>query len=236
VSLQVAIRSRFGSFSLDVGFRAPPGITALFGPSGSGKTLTLRAIAGLARPDDGRISIDERVLFDAAERIDVPTRLRRIGYVFQQSALLPHLSVGGNVEFGLHGWPRQEREARVAELLDLIGLAGYAARKPGGLSGGEQQRVALARALAPRPDLLLLDEPFAALDARVRSRLRSELRQLHLATGVPMVLVTHDLAEVRNLAGWLVVYGTGEVLGAGPTDELLSGSPAPEVAEALREE
>jgi molybdate transport system ATP-binding protein len=233
MSLQVGITARFGRFHLDVEFGAPAGITALFGASGSGKTLTLRAVAGLVRPERGVISLGERRLFDSAAGIDVPTRLRRIGYVFQQSALLPHLSVEGNVGFGLQGWARGAREARISELLELVGLSEERGRRPGGLSGGEQQRVALARALAPRPDLLLLDEPFAALDLRVRRRLRDELRELHDATGVPMVLVTHDLAEVRQLAGWLVVYGNGRVLAAGPTSDLLSEPLTPAISEAL---
>jgi molybdate transport system ATP-binding protein len=236
MSLEVSIAARFGRFQLEVEFSAPAGITALFGASGAGKTVTLRSVAGLARPDRGVISLGDRRLFDSAAAIDVPTRLRRIGYVFQQSALLPHLSVGGNVGYGLHGWSREAREARVSELLELVGLAEERGRRPGGLSGGEQQRVALARSLAPHPDLLLLDEPFAALDRRVRRRLRDELRELHAATGVPMVLVTHDLAEVRQLAGWLVVYGSGRVLATGPTDRILAEPLAPAIREALGED
>jgi molybdate transport system ATP-binding protein len=233
MSLEVGITSSVGGFTLRVAFHAPPGITALFGPSGSGKTLTLRAVAGLASAARGRIVLDDRVLLDSGSGVDVPTRLRRIGYVFQQSALLPHLSVAKNVEFGIHAWPREARMARVAELLELVGLPAHGDRRPGGLSGGEQQRVALARALAPRPDLLLLDEPFAALDARVRSRLRAELLELHAATGVPMILVTHDLSEVRQLAGWLVVCDAGRTLGEGPVESLLGDPVDPALAPLL---
>jgi ABC-type sulfate/molybdate transport systems ATPase subunit len=233
LSLSVSVTSRFGHFPLDVSFAAPPGITALFGASGAGKTLTLRCVAGLSTPARGAISLGERVLFDSAAGVNLPARIRRIGYVFQQSALLPHLDVAANIGFGLHRWARDERDHRVAELLTLTGLTGYGSRRPSRLSGGEQQRVALARALAPRPELLLLDEPFAALDARVRRRLRSELQELHAATQVPMVLVTHDLAEVRQLTGWLVVYGTGRVLQAGPTEDVLRSPGDGEVAAVL---
>lgn len=233
MSLGVRIGTSFGGFSLRVDFNAPPGITALFGPSGAGKTLTLRAIAGLSRPAHGRIFLGDRVLFDSEAGVNLPTRLRRIGYVFQQSALLPHLSVAANVAFGLHDWSRGARAERVAELLDLVGLSGQEERRPEGLSGGEQQRVALARALAPRPDLLLLDEPFAALDSRVRRRLRSELLELHAATGVPMVLVTHDLGEVKQLAGWLVVFGAGRVASAGRTADVLAEPRDSELSELL---
>ena len=168
--LEVSVRVRAGAFRLDASFRAPGGITALFGPSGAGKTLTLRCIAGLTTPDSGRIAVGERVLFDPARSIDLPARHRRLGYLFQQYALFPHLDVAGNVGFGLDGG-RDERAARVRELLALVGLAGFEKRRPRELSGGEQQRVALARALAPRPELLLLDEPLSALDGRVRRRL-----------------------------------------------------------------
>jgi ABC-type sulfate/molybdate transport systems ATPase subunit len=221
---------------LDVAFEAPPGITALFGPSGAGKTLTLRCIAGLERPRAGRIALNDRVLFDHEARIDVPARERHLGYVFQRYALLPHLTVGENLRYGLHRWPRAEREQRVAELLALMGLEGYQRRRPAELSGGEEQRVALARALAPRPALLLLDEPFAALDARVRSRLRRELRRVQEATGVPMILVTHDLAEVQQLAPWLVVYDQGRVLCSGSTQDVLAHPGSKEAADILRGE
>jgi molybdate transport system ATP-binding protein len=233
VNLEVTLRSRFGTFRLDAAFAAPTGITALFGPSGAGKTLTLRCLAGLERVESGRIVLGERVLLDATAGIDVPARHRRIGYVFQQYALFPHLSVATNVGFGLHALSRAEREARVRELLALVGLEGYEARRPRELSGGEQQRIALVRALATHPELLLLDEPFAALDERVRRRLRAELRRVHDTTGTPMLLVTHDLAEVRQLSDWVVLYSSGRVLQAGPTTEVLASPASEEAAELL---
>ena len=219
--LAVDVRRSLGSFTLNVAFAAPAGITALFGPSGSGKTLTLRGVAGLLRPDRGRIALGPRVLFDSESGIDVPTRERRIGYVFQHYALFPHLTAAANVAYGLHSLPAPERAPRVAELLELVELTGSAARHPRELSGGQQQRIAIARALAPAPELLLLDEPFAAVDTFLRARLRDQLRAIHERTGVPMILVTHDLADVRHLADSLVVYGHGEVLQVGATADVL---------------
>jgi molybdate transport system ATP-binding protein len=233
VTLSVAVRARRGGFLLDARFEAPPGLTGLFGPSGAGKTLTLRCIAGLDRPDAGRVSLGERVLLDRAAGVDLPPRARRIGYVFQQYALFPHLGVLENVTYGLAALSVAERRERGRELLGRVGLAGYEARRPRELSGGEQQRVALARALAPGPDLLLLDEPFGALDQRVRQRLRAELLGLHESTGTPMLLVTHDLAEVRQLTSHLVLYDAGRVLRAGPTAEVLREPGSEAAAELL---
>jgi len=222
------------TFLLDTAFQGSGGITALFGPSGAGKTLTLRSIAGLARPDAGRITVGERVLFDSGAGVDLPARERGVGYVFQEYALFPHRDVAWNVGFGVRGG-RGARRERVRELLELVGLTGFGSRFPRELSGGERQRVALARALAPEPELLLLDEPFSALDLRVRRRLRAELLRIQGATRVPMVLVTHDLAEIRHLADHLVLYDGGRVLRAGPAPEVLQDPGSPEAAELLGE-
>jgi len=224
VSLEVRVRTRVGDFHLDAAFQAPEGVTALFGPSGAGKSLTLRCIAGLTLPTHGRVVVNGSVLLDRAARIDLPARERRLGYLFQHHALFPHLDVAGNVAFGLHGMPRPQRIERVRELLALVGLEDFEGRRPGGLSGGEQQRVALARALAPEPRLLLLDEPFSALDMEIRLRLLDELKALHRRTGVPMLLVTHDVEEVRRLAHWVVRYRKGSVVEEGPTATLLKAS------------
>jgi molybdate transport system ATP-binding protein len=235
VSLDLALRSRFGPFSLDVAFAAPAGITALFGPSGAGKSLTLRCIAGLEAVEAGRVVLDGRTLLDTDVGLSLPARERRIGYVFQNYALFPHLSVAANVAYGLGRRPRAERDERVVRMLGLVGLGGYGPRRVRELSGGEQQRVALVRALATEPALLLLDEPFAALDQRVRRRLRTELRRVHDTVGTPMLLVTHDLGEVRQLADWLVLYDGGRVLQAGPTVDVLA-RPASDEARAVIEE
>jgi len=218
VNLDVHVRVKAGDFSLDARFHAPAGITALFGPSGSGKSLTLRCVAGLTRPDFGRIVLGGTTLFDREAKIDLPTRSRNLGVLFQQHVLFPHLSVEANVGFGLTALPRGERRERVAEILDRVGMGAFGNRSPRDLSGGEQQRVALARALAPQPQVLLLDEPFSALDQELRLRLLDQLREVHARTGVPMLLVTHDPQEVRRLAGWVVRYDRGRVVDEGPPE------------------
>jgi molybdate transport system ATP-binding protein len=218
----VDVERTLGSFHLNVAFSAPAGITALFGPSGSGKTLTLRCVAGLLRPDRGHVALGDRVLFDRVAHVDLATRERRIGYVFQHYALFPHLSAAANIGYGLHEALPADRSARVKELLEMVGLSSFAERHPHELSGGQQQRVALARALAPRPDLILLDEPFAAIDSFVRDHLREQLRAIHVRTRVPMILVTHDIADVRRLAETVVLYGHGAVLEVGETSDVLA--------------
>jgi molybdate transport system ATP-binding protein len=219
--LSVSIRVRVGAFTLDVHWEAAEPVVALVGPSGSGKTLTLHCLAGLVRPERGRIVVDDRVLFDAASGIDQPTRIRRLGYVFQGYALFPYLTVHDNVAYGLRSWSRAARADRVALVIDRLGLAGLEARYPAELSGGQQQRVALARALAPDPDLLLLDEPLSALDAPLRRQLRDELAGTLGEWGKATVLVTHDLAEAYQLAERIVVYERGRVLQSAPRTALL---------------
>ncbi len=211
-SLSVAIRREFAGYTLNVNFTSTSGVTALLGPSGAGKTLTLRAIAGLLQPTSGRIVLNTRVLFDSSSKTNVPARERLVGYVFQQYALFPHLTVAENVAYGLHTWPREQRNARVQEMLALIGLEQLTTRRPLSLSGGQQQRVALARSLAPKPSMLLLDEPLAALDAPLRKRLGAELRALHERTAIPMVLVTHDPEEAARLADSVVRVENGHVV------------------------
>ncbi|WP_431637146.1 ABC transporter ATP-binding protein [Dyella sp. KULCS107] len=190
-------------FSLELAFRSDSQRVVLFGPSGSGKSLTLRAIAGLMRPDAGHVGVRGRTLFDDFRGVDVPARARRIGYVFQDYALFPHLTVAQNVAFGLTPSLRQPSRRNVPEAarrwLDAFELEGLANRYPAQISGGQQQRVALARALAPQPELLLLDEPFAALDPPLRGRLRDELVALQSRLDVQMLVITHDPADVEAL-------------------------------------
>ncbi len=233
MSVEVSISLALAGFSLQAEFTSGNGVTALFGPSGAGKTMTLRCIAGLTRPSGGSIKLNATTLFDSEASIDVPPRHRRVGYVFQEYALFPHLSVSRNVAYGIHGLPARARAERVRELLDLVGLAGLEERAPAQLSGGQQQRVALARALAPEPRLLLLDEPFAAVDLRVRRRLREEIRRVHEMTRTPMLLVTHDLAEVRELADSIVLVDRGRTLRHDSLERLLGPPPDPLVAELL---
>ena len=230
MALDVAFRAWAGPFRLEVAFAMGGGTTAILGPSGAGKTLTLRAIAGLLRPHDGRIAVDGRSLFDADGGIDVPPRKRRIGLVFQEYALFPHLSVEANLAFGLRGRPRDEVDASVRAMVELLGLEGLQPRRPDELSGGQRQRVAVGRALAPAPDLLLLDEPFSALDAPTREVLVAEFAALRSRLAMPTVLVTHDVAEAYALADRLLVLDEGRVLQTGERDEVFHAPSSPAVA------
>ncbi len=219
--LEVAIRKQLDGFTLDVQWSAGDGVAALFGPSGAGKTLTLQCLAGLVRPDAGRIVMGGEVLFDSETGVDVPPQRRRLGYVFQGYALFPHLTVRSNVGFGLRGRDRAERRRREDEVLARLGLEALADRYPRELSGGQRQRVALGRALAPDPALLLLDEPLSALDLPLRQALRDDLRGILADWGIAAVLVTHDLTEAYRLGDHIVVYEEGRVIQAAPRTELL---------------
>lgn len=215
----LGVSKRFGTFTAlqDVSIDIPTGqLTALLGPSGGGKSTLLRILAGLETPDTGR------VLVDGVDVTDVPARHRGVGFVFQHYAAFTHLTVAGNIAFGLKvaRRPRREIRERVAELLDLVQLTGLADRYPAQLSGGQRQRMALARALAVRPTFLLLDEPFGALDARVRQDLRTWLRRLHDEVGATTVLVTHDQEEAMELADDIILINAGRVEQTGPPVEL----------------
>jgi molybdate transport system ATP-binding protein len=218
--LSIRLQKHLPTFDLALEFSAPPGVTALFGPSGAGKSMTLACIAGLAQPDTGRIALDALTFFDSSAKINLPPQRRRIGYVMQDYLLFPHLTVGENVAFGLQGLGRPEARDRVAAMLDRVGLAGYAARRPQGLSGGQQQRVALARALVTQPRALLLDEPFSALDGPTRALLRRDLLDLQRSLNLPVLFVTHDLAEAHLLADQLVVIVEGKLMQSGAPAEL----------------
>lgn len=218
--IEVAVRRRLGEFVLDASFAAPaPALVALFGASGSGKSSVINAVAGLFAPADGRIVVEGEVLFDAARGIDVPAEQRRLGYVFQDARLFPHLDVRGNLEYGLR---RSRAPARMGfdEVVDLLGLTALLARRPRGLSGGERQRVALGRALLAQPRLLLLDEPLAALDAARREEVLPYLERLRDQWRLPMLYVSHQFDEVLRLATHLVLMDAGRVLAAGPLAEV----------------
>lgn len=220
--LEVDIRARVRGFALEVAFQAHNGeILALFGPSGAGKSLTLRCLAGLLRPEEGHIALNGRVLFDAASAVNVSPRERGVGYVPQHYALFPHLTVTENIAYGLTGHSPAEKQALVTEMVQLMRLEGLETRWPAQLSGGQQQRVALARALVTKPEVLLLDEPFTALDGPIRGRLQNELLALQRCFRIPTLLITHDLAEAYALSDRLAVLNEGQVLQVGPKDEVL---------------
>ncbi|HEY3066325.1 MAG TPA: ABC transporter ATP-binding protein [Methylomirabilota bacterium] len=219
--LDVALRKRLPDFTLDVAWTGAEGKVVLFGPSGAGKTLTLQCLAGLVRPDAGRVVVDGRVYFDAAAGIDLPPQQRRLGYVFQGYALFPHLSLLENIGFGLRNRPRRERLERARAVTARLGLGGLESRRPAELSGGQRQRVALGRALAIDPALLLLDEPLSALDQPTRRALGDDLKRVLDDWGIPAVLVTHDFTEAYRLADRIVVYEGGAVIQSSPRSELL---------------
>lgn len=219
--LEISLRKRLPQFTLEIDLRAEAGLTVLFGPSGGGKSMTLRAVAGLVRPDAGRIVVAGRVLFDSAAGVNLPPQQRRVGFVMQDYALFPHMTVAENIAYGLARRPREEVRRAVAEMLRLMELEGLEARRPAQLSGGQQQRVALARALVTQPQVLLLDEPFAALDVSLREQLRRELRTVQRHFRIPTLFVTHDLAEAYFLAERIAVMDAGRVLQVGTPHEVV---------------
>ncbi|HVA24866.1 MAG TPA: ABC transporter ATP-binding protein [Chloroflexota bacterium] len=228
--LQLQLEKRLGSFALSVALRTTAKRLVLFGPSGSGKSVTLHCVAGLMQPDRGVVEIDGAQVFDSASSLDVPPQRRAIGYVPQGAPLFPHLTVAENVAYGLRHAPAGERHARAEELLEQVHLPGYGGRQPAQLSGGEQQRVALARALATQTRLLLLDEPFSALDAPVRAALREEILELQGRVDVGWVFVTHDLEEAYMLAEDIAVYQGGRILQHGSRDDVFLHPATVEVA------
>jgi ABC-type Fe3+/spermidine/putrescine transport system ATPase subunit len=212
--LEVRVRRKLPVIDLDIAFVADAGVTVLFGPSGAGKSLTLRIIAGIEALDSGLIKVGERTLLDTEAGIHLLPQQRHVGYVPQQYALFPHLTALENVTFPLRkgfGWTKQRAVARATDLLESFGLAEHLHARPGRLSGGQQQRVALARALAIEPEVLLLDEPFSALDTPTRLELRDELRRLHQHARIPIVFVTHDLEEAATLGDRMAVVIDGRV-------------------------
>ena len=220
--LRVEVFKQLGEFSLEASFTSEGRVTGLFGASGAGKTSLINMIAGLLKPDRGLIAIDNETLDDTAERVHVPPYRRRIGYVFQDARLFPHLDVSQNLDYGrrMNGLPRDPLgEARITDLLDIGGLKD---RRPGQLSGGERQRVALGRALLSKPRLLLLDEPLGSLDEGRKVEILPYLVRLRDEGGIPMVYVSHDAAELRQLATQIVMLRHGRVTALGGV-KVLSG-------------
>ncbi|NJS38422.1 MAG: molybdenum ABC transporter ATP-binding protein [Rhodobacteraceae bacterium] len=221
MTLQVSLKHRFAGFDLDVAFEAPSGVTALFGRSGSGKTTVINAVAGLLRPDQGHVTADGITLLDRSRGIDLPPYLRRVGYVFQDSRLFPHLTVRQNLLYGRWFAPKGPGVSfdRIVELLDIAPLL---SRRPGTLSGGEKQRVAIGRAILCNPRLLALDEPLAALDEARKAEILPYLERLRDEVRLPILYVSHAMAEVARLANTVVLMEAGRVAAVGPTAEILS--------------
>ena len=226
MSIEVALRHRFAEQTLDIRFTAPsPGVTALFGRSGAGKSTTLMAIAGLLRPDACRIVIDGEILADSATGIWLPPERRRVGLVFQDARLFPHMSVANNLRYGLRRAP--PGAIGFDEVVDLLGIADFLARRPHTLSGGERQRVAIGRALLSQPRLLLLDEPLSGLDGARKAEILPFLARLKAALRLPMLYVSHAPDEVLRLADTLVLIKDGHVVGAGPVAEVAARGDLP---------
>ncbi|MBX5202136.1 molybdenum ABC transporter ATP-binding protein [Rhizobium sp. NZLR1] len=222
MTLIVEAKQRLGTFSLDAAFTSERGVTALFGRSGSGKTSMIRIIAGLARPDEGRVVLDGEPLTETATGIFVPKHRRRFGYVFQEARLFPHLSVRANLAYGHWFAARTARGESFDHIVDLLGIEPLLERSPAKLSGGEKQRVAIGRALLSAPRLLLMDEPLAALDEARKAEILPYLERLRDETEIPIVYVSHSIAEVARLANQVVVMRDGKVEATGPAVDILS--------------
>jgi molybdate transport system ATP-binding protein len=223
--LEVAITHDFGSFTLDAQFCAPPGVTVLFGRSGSGKTSLVHAVAGLLGPDQGRIAVEDWVLLDTRHSIALKPHRRRLGYIFQEGRLFPHLSVRQNLRYGAWFAPKDAPREDMGRIVDLLGLGALLDRQPGALSGGEKQRVAIGRALLSAPRLILADEPLAALDDARKAEILPYLERLRDEVKIPILYVSHSAAEVARLATTVIAIEAGRVIAQGPAAEVL-GDPA----------
>jgi molybdate transport system ATP-binding protein len=226
MSLAISLSHRFPSVRMDIAFEVPsPGVTVLFGPSGSGKSTIINAAAGLLRPDVCRIEVDGTVLADTRSGVWLPPERRRVGLVFQDSRLFPHMSVGTNLRFGM----RRVAPGAVSfdEIVDLLGIGGLLDRRPYTLSGGERQRVAIGRALLAQPHLLLMDEPLASLDTARKAEILPFLTRLKTALRLPILYVTHSLDEVARLADAMVLIEAGNVVGFGPVSEVAARADLP---------
>jgi molybdate transport system ATP-binding protein len=230
MTLSVQITHRFPTFALDVSFQAGAGVTALFGPSGSGKTTIINAIAGLLHPDHGRITNGSQTLLDA--HTNLPPHRRRIGYVFQDSRLFPHLTVRQNLLYGRHFNPQDK--PTLTQVVTLLGIAPLLNRRPTTLSGGERQRVAIGRALLSNPQILLMDEPLAALDDTRKSEILPYIEQLRDSTAIPILYVSHSVAEITRLATHVILLQNGQIRQSGSVAQVFS-DPAAVTTLGLRE-
>lgn len=233
MTISVEIHHRLDRFVLDVAFQSGPGVTGLFGASGSGKTSVVNVIAGLVRPDYGRVAVDGDVLLDTSRGLSVGKHRRRIGYVFQEARLFPHLTVRHNLMYGR--WFARGRGSRdeVGRVVELLGIAPLLDRRPAHLSGGEKQRVAIGRALLSCPRLLLMDEPLAALDDQRKTEILPYIERLRDEARLPIVYVSHSVAEVVRLAANVIVLADGRVAAAGPVSKVMGPLRLPRAAEVV---
>lgn len=220
MALSLELHKKVDGFSLEVEWAIQEELAVLFGFSGAGKSMTLQMIAGLMKPDQGTIRLGERVLFDSRSGIDIPPQDRSIGYVFQDLALFPHMTVRDNILFGAKGMGKKERRIKTEEMIEIFHLEGLPEKKPAEISGGQRQRVALARALIRRPKLLLLDEPFSALDHPLRLEMHQYLTGAARQHKIPVIMVTHDLNEAYKLGDKIIIYSEGRATQAGAPAEV----------------
>jgi molybdate transport system ATP-binding protein len=231
-SIRKERRDAASSFVLDISFEAPPGITILFGPSGAGKSTLLDCLAGLLRPDAGRIVAGDNILFDSGARISIPPQRRRIAYVFQSLALFPHLTVEENIAYGLRDIPDQDRRTRIEEILEAFRVEKLRNRKPAQISGGEKQRVALARSLVTAPRVLLLDEPLTGLDIELKAAIVDDLRGWNMLQRIPILYVTHSRDEVDALGERVIAIDNGRVVSQGAPMDVLDAPRRKRLAQA----
>ena len=224
--LEVAVRHGFAGFTLDAAFGAPPGVTVLFGRSGSGKTTVVNAVAGLLVPDAGRIALGDWTLLDTGAGVQLPPHRRRLGYIFQEGRLFPHMTVRQNLSYGAWFAPRDAPREQLGRVVEMLGLGPLLDRRPGALSGGEKQRVAIGRALLSAPRLILADEPLAALDAARKAEILPYFERLRDEVNVPILYVSHSASEVARLATTVVALDAGRVVAQGPPDRVLGDAEA----------
>jgi molybdate transport system ATP-binding protein len=234
MGLSVRLKKKINGFALDVSWEISDELGVLLGCSGSGKSMTLQMITGLMRPDEGFVRSGAKTCFDSSEGIDTSPQCRNFGYVFQDLALFPHMTVIKNILFGASGVPKHEKLARAREMMKAFKLTGLENRYPSEISGGQKQRVAFARALIRRPDVLLLDEPFSALDQPLRIEMRSFLKEVRSQFEIPVIFVTHDFNEAAFLADKIIVYSQGRILQTGSLEQVSAEPICPEVASLVK--
>lgn len=229
MGLSVKLKKKVNGFSLDVAWEISDELAVLFGYSGSGKSMTLQMLAGLLKPDEGAVRSDRTIYFDSSADIDVPPQARAFGYVFQDLALFPHMTLIENILFGAPSVPKRERLSRAREMIQAYKLTGLEDRYPSELSGGQKQRVAFARALIRHPEALLLDEPFSALDQPLRVEMRNLLKEMREQFKMPIIFVTHDFDEAAFLAEKIIVYSRGKVAQIGSLEQVIKQPASHEV-------